>query len=123
MLPCAHDAPAGIGEPSIYRTIPGHVPVQLSPPVVAVRPRHVAVLRTAMPEAPVHKHRQSRTGENDIGSNRPIGEPQREVLSEAQAETVKLGTERDLGLCVSPRVRAHAPRYGLARRVWIGQPH
>lgn len=83
VLPHAYYTPAGVGERSVHRPIPRDVPLQLRAPVVAVRPRHVPVLRAAVPEASIDEYGQPRAGEDDIGSDDPIRESQRKVLAEA----------------------------------------
>lgn len=67
VLPQTQDGPAGIIEMAVDAAVTINVPRNLRQPVRRVRPGRGAVLRTAVPEATVHKHSELPACEDDIG--------------------------------------------------------
>lgn len=110
MLPNAYHYPSLLPEFHVGVGIPPTVRLDLiSPPVcVLFRPR--AVLRTAVPEAPVDEDRDSLAGEGDVGATTEV----RQGVVHAKAETaaVKQRPKRGLGGGIPLSLRLH-PSQGV----------
>src|SRR6266542_3016705 len=66
-------------------------------PVMAVDPRRAAVLRAAMPEAPVDDHGHPPAGKDDIRPHTYAGDVDAVILVEAIAAGVQQGADLSLG--------------------------
>lgn len=67
MFPDAEDAPAAFAEFPVYTAVAGFVGSELLLPERPIIPWRIAVLRAAVPKAPVHKDGDALLGENEVG--------------------------------------------------------
>lgn len=74
MLPHADNSPSELSESPVGVLVPSFVPLELPLPPLLVGRRSSAVLRAAVPEAPVDEHRQPlfREGDVDLSSGKPF---------------------------------------------------
>jgi hypothetical protein len=107
VFPHAENAPSRCRQRLVDRAIPGDVTRELLPPVVPVRTGLVPVDRAGVPEAAIYKHDNARSREDDVGADDAAWNAHRQILAEPKASPVKLGAQRKLGSCVTPRVAAH----------------
>ena len=66
MLPDSDDPPAVLPKRAIDLAIPAPVRRELLPPERAIAGRHGEVLRTGVPETPVHEHNKPRLPKNEV---------------------------------------------------------
>jgi hypothetical protein len=85
VLPRAYHHPAIGLERLRIALISGDRLIELRYPVVSVSRRHVPVLRTAVPEAPVDENGDSDAGKDNIRTHRATGEGDPIVDPEAQS--------------------------------------
>lgn len=115
MLPHSHDEPAGLVEASVGVGIALPISLDLRRPVPAV---HVvptaAMIGAAVPEAPVHKHRDPRLGEYYVGLA-PQGRERLNMNPVTQSCTVEDPSEGEFWTCVLTALRAHSVVDGIAR--------
>src|SRR5438309_9949077 len=66
MLPNAQHTPSGGRQRLVNQPVAGSVTSQFQTPKVAVGSRYGAMLRAAVPEAAIHKYRQTELRKNEI---------------------------------------------------------
>lgn len=88
------------------------VPRELRSPIVAVAPRHGAVLWAAVPEAAIDEDGEFRSREGDIDPKHSLRGSNRIIDPETQTSGVKELPRGDLRLGVTATVRHHAPPGG-----------
>lgn len=121
VLPYADRRPTLGSESRLDLSVSLHVSCELGLPVGAVHPRHVRVLRAAVPEAAVDEDGETRAGEGDVNSYRPPArDSDRIVAAEAEPGAVKGRAESELGPSVPLSVALHDR--GRRRRGGMGIP-
>jgi hypothetical protein len=65
-----------------------------------------------MPEATIHKDRESRTGKCDVDTDSAIGCLNEKILPKAKPLPMEQGPQFDLGPCVASPVALHDARSG-----------
>lgn len=120
VCPEPQDRPAGRFERSRLFAIPFDVAVQLRRPILAVHLRPLTVLWAAVPETSVHEDRDFALCEDDVRTDEPPVDANREVLPEAIAKSVKRGAQGDLGRGIGAPDCGHVAR-SSRRRCVAGQ--
>lgn len=120
VLPHPNDGPSCPGKVFIDLTIALNVAAQLRHPVTSIGPRHPPVHGTAVPEAAVDEHGDSRAREDDVWTNLSSFDNQREILAESQPATVEVRPEPDLRDRVLALVSLTNARCRSVRRHRIG---
>lgn len=107
-FPDGDDMPAEIAKGCLVAKVAGTVAVDFGFPPRAARFRHAerSAMFMAMPETTVNKDHCVILRQDEIGPARQ-GTVQRTVHRETIAETVKHGTQRELGLCIPPTDLGH----------------
>ncbi len=115
VLPHSHDRPASPLERLIVPLITGHIQGDLLVPVPGVRDRSPAVVWASMPEAAIHKDRDTLSREDQIGS----AAERRDwpaVLAEPKPAPVDGGAHRNLCPRVLCAIALHHPSHRLGAR-------
>jgi hypothetical protein len=124
VLPHPEYLPATGRQSGVDRFVARYVPRELWAPVIGVSAWDVAVLGTAMPEAPVDEDGKASPGEDNVGTNKAPRGAEGKIDAEAQAAAMELRAEAQLSAAVSPPVSAHARAHLGASGLRIGQgPH
>lgn len=92
VLPESQYCPSGGFECGSLTTVSLGVPFELLRPVLAVHIWFSAVLRTAVPETPVNKHRHAPLGERNVRSDESSVDPDRVIFSEAVSQPMERRT-------------------------------
>lgn len=117
VCPEPQDSPAGRFERSRLFAIPFDVALQLRRPILAIHLRPLTVLWAAMPETSVHEDRDFALCEDDVRTDEPPVDTNREVLPEAIAKAMKRGAQGDLGRGIGTPDCGHVAR--SARRCCV----
>ena len=107
VLPGAHDPPACRRKRLVYCPIALYVAGEFGRPVVGIGTRRVAVLRAAVPKAPVDEDCQAGAGEDDIRTHKSLRRADRIVDAVAEARVMEHAAQRHLGASVTPAVATH----------------
>lgn len=83
-------------------SITGNVRGELECPVIRIVPRTPAVRWTAVPEAPVHKHRKLPAPKDNVWSNAGVSETYQGILSVTESPAMQLTSKAQL--CVRVRL-------------------
>jgi len=121
VLPHPDYPPARSCQGGVDRLVACDVTGELRVPVVGVCSRDVAVLRAAMPEAPVDKDSKASAGEDNVWANEAPRDAEGKIDAEAQAAAMEFGAEGQLGSAIAPQVTPHALAHLGARGLWIGK--
>jgi hypothetical protein len=79
--------------------------------------------RAGMPETSIDEHSDASAREDDIGTDDPSWDSERQVLSEPQAPAMQLRTQRNLGARVAAQITAHPCADRRAGWLWIWERH
>jgi hypothetical protein len=115
VLPESQHRPAGCPQLEVSIPVSESIRLNLRAPPTRVGLRPCAVLGTAMPKTPIHKHRDLRSHEGDV---RPAARArQRHVDSVTQTKTTKGCAQGDLAGRIAPASSLHSPTNFCRRRL------
>jgi hypothetical protein len=89
VLPNAHHSPARRHQGAVVTSIPLDIALELCLPIRLVLRGRCTVLGAAVPEAPIHEHREPLTSEDHVGAT-PESRERRIVNSETKPSSVEL---------------------------------
>ena len=110
--------PAGSVECYVLLPVALDIACEFRCPIALVAARGTSMLWAAMPEAPIHEHRNPRPREHDVGAGRGTRNVDPKILAKPQPSLVQLRSEAQFGLRVSPPVRSHRPARVLSRHFY-----
>jgi hypothetical protein len=116
VLPEAEDDPASLFEGLCRLGVAFLVPRELRKPVVGVCDRSDAVRGTSVPEATIEVHRDTSSGEHDVGARSQTQE-RRDVDPVTESAAMELTTHAELKGGVAATIRSHR-----LSRAWRGGP-
>jgi hypothetical protein len=119
MLPDPKHDPPGLSKRAVHALIAGNVALKLWRPIGAVDPGDIAVIRAAVPEAPIDEDGDPTLGEDDVWSNSDPVCLKEKVGTKPEAACMQLGPELHLGAGVAATVGAHHRSGCRARRMWV----
>lgn len=118
MFPNPHDQPAGVLEEGLISPVASAIRIKLGAPPLSIRLWIYRVLRTAVPKATVHKHRNHRSRKCNVRASRQSPDihaiPESPPLQFAPQQQLRTGPG-------SGEPRHEAP-HGRARCLRLGAP-
>lgn len=120
MLPEPEDCPAGGSQYPGLCAIAGCVAFEFRQPVVVVDAGSAAVLRAAVPEAPVDENGDAALGKDNVWADEPAFHSDRMVLEKAVTPPMQSRADHGFGLGVAPPDGGHIAGATRRRDVALG---